>query len=199
MANPTKPTSSKFQTQLQSLSDGLGNNVAPTVTSFPVAGATLSRAEVITKLKAALIIFAAVLTTRDAYRAAVAAKAAAAGNARILYDAIIAYLKLVLGPNAQATLSALGVAPPKVRKAATAETKAIANVKRNATRTARGIKGKKQRSSITATPQPTLQVLDGQGQPLTVPVAPPASSPTTLPTPPVSPTTSPPGTSTPKV
>ena len=71
MATNKNSNGTKFQTLVQNVSDGLGNNVAPLVTSFPILGTTYSRAEVISKLKALLVIFVAVSTTRDAYRAAV--------------------------------------------------------------------------------------------------------------------------------
>ena len=171
MATNNNPNSTKFQTLVQKVSDGLGNNVAPLVTSFPLLGTTYSRTEVISKLKALLVIYVAAATTRDAYRAAVVAKRAASVSGRAFVEAVIAFLKLTLGPNAQAALSSLGIAPPKVRKAASAETKAIAKAKASATRKARGIMGKKQRSTITANPQPTFHVLDGTGQPLSTPVA----------------------------
>ncbi len=149
------------------------------MTSFSILGTTYSRAEIISKLKALLVIFVAVSTTHDAYRAAVATKRAASTSGRVFVEAVIAFLKLTLGPNAQTALSGLGIAPPKVRKAASAETKAIAKAKATVTRKARGIMSKKQRSTITATPQPTLQVLDAHGQPLSAPTASPAVAPPT--------------------
>jgi hypothetical protein len=137
----------------------------------------MTRAQVTSNLKAFLLLYSAVTQTKHPYLAAIEAPKAAEASAHAFYTAVVAFLKMILGPKNQAQLAAFGIAAPQARKAPTAETRAIANAKAQATGKARGPVSKKQRQAITATPQPTVQVLGADGAPLASPATPPPTTP----------------------
>ena len=179
MTTNTRNNVSKFQSGMQKLADGLTTNTSSNLATLPLLGTAMTRAEVVSKLKAFVLLYAAVMQTKQPYLSALEARKAAEASAHAFYAAVVACLKLILGPNNQAQLAAFGIAQPKAKKAPSAETRAIAKVKAQATRKARGTVGKKQRQAITATPQPTLQVLGADGQPLASGAAAPAATPST--------------------
>ncbi len=177
MATKTVGNVTKFQSSMQKLADGLTTNTSGNLATISLLGTAMTRAEVISKLKAFLLLYSAVTQTKQPYVSAIEARKAAEASAHAFYTAVVAFLKLILGPNNQAQLAAFGIAPPKAKKAPSAETRAIAKVKAQNTRKARGTVGKKQRQAITATPQPTVQVLSAAGQPLASPTTTPPATP----------------------
>ncbi len=181
MASSKSNSPSKFQVEVQTMINGLTNDVPSTLTSMIVSGTTLTIAEVIAQFNAILQILTNVSQTKLAYTAAVAARKAGLVADRAFYANVVAYLKQVFGTTNQAQLAAFGVNPPKERAKPSSTTRAIATAKAAATRAARGTKGKKQKLAITATAQPSLQVLGPDGQPLQAAVATPSSDTSSTP------------------
>ena len=173
MALPTSNQPSKFQSQLATAASGLTSTSNALLNSLVILGASMSKAEIIAKLNAWLPLFAAVLTARQAYTTAVAARQAALPAMHAFFASFESALKQALGPSNLAQLAAFGITPPKARKQASPETKAIAKVKSAQTREARGTMGKKQKLAISGTPEMTVQILGPDGQPVE------ASSPST--------------------
>jgi hypothetical protein len=67
-----KPTAT--QTKLVQAATGLPGTNLPLLNSLVILGVSVAKADLITKLKTASALYAAVLTTRQAYRAAVKAR-----------------------------------------------------------------------------------------------------------------------------
>ncbi len=183
MSKASNKTPSKFQTELQGLADGLSSSASTLLSSMVVLGNSLSKAEVIAKLRTFIGLFTAVTQARAALVGAVAARKAALLTVRGFYEGVVGNVKQVIGPGNVTALAAFGIVPPAQRKAASPEVKAIAKAKAAATRKARGTMGKQARQAITVNPEPTLQIT-GVG-----PATPTASTPA-----PASPTASPAGT-----
>ena len=183
MALPTPNQPSKFQSQLATAASGLTSTSNALLNSLVILGASMSKAEIIAKLNAWLPLFAAVLTARQAYTTAVAARQAALPAMHAFFASFESALKQALGPANLAQLAAFGVTPPKARKQASPETKAIAKVKSAQTRQARGTMGKKQKLAIRGTPGMTVQILGADGTPIgasgpsTAPAAPSSAPP----------------------
>ena len=169
MATPKNATESAFQVEVTNLASGFTNNTSSILSSLVVDGVSMNRAEIITTLEVLLSLLAAVLQTKQAYAAAVAAKKAGLLTGRPFVVSLVLALEQTLGAANQAQLSAFGILPPKQRTQPTAERKAIAKAKGQATRQARGTMSKKQKQAITATPEPTLQILGPGGKPLLSP------------------------------
>jgi hypothetical protein len=159
MSNPTNTTTTKAQSHLETLADGLSANTSPLLSSLVVLGTTLSKGEVISKLRGWLSLYVAVVQAKQAYVTAVVARKAAEVTLHAFVHSLEITLKQLLLPNNANMLASLGVAAPKPRKPVSAATRALANAKSKATREARGIKGKRQRGQITVGTQPQLQVV----------------------------------------
>ena len=157
---------SQLQAKLDGAAAGLTSSNLSLLNSLVILGISMSKAEIITKLKAYSLLFTAVINARQAYAAAVKARKGSMGQILPFYTSFVAALKQALGPNNEGLLAGFAISPPKVRKAASPETKAVAKVKAKATRQARGTMGKQQRLAITATPTMTVQVLGPDGQPV---------------------------------
>ena len=200
MATTKKTSSTSFATELQTLINGLTNNMPSGTKSMNVGGSSLTIVQVVAQLTTALALITAVTQTKAAYAAAVAAKKAGLAAARVLYENVVANLKQMFGLTNQTQLAAFGINAPKARAKPTSETKAIAHAKALATRQARGTKGSKQKLAVTTTTQPTLQVLIPNGSSSSTPsstqaapVAPAAStrSPAEAPAAPAAPAATP--------
>ena len=195
MATTKTNSPSKFQVEVQDMINGLTNAVPSTLRSMSVGGNSMTIADVLAQFQAILQVLTTVTQTKLAYTAAVAARKSGLATDRAFYANVVANLKQLFGATNQAQLSAFGIQPPKAKAKPSTTTRAIATVKAAATRKARGTMGKKQKLGITAIPQPTLQVLGPNGQPLeaagttpapgTTPaaVAPPAAAPAAAGTP----------------
>ena len=155
---------SRFLVELQNMLNGLTNPASSSLSTLSIGGSSLTLAAVIAKLKAFLVLFTAVAQTKQAYAAAVAARKAGLLIAHPFYVNLVNSLKQIIGDTNQAQLAVYGISPPKARAAPSLETRTIAKAKAQATRKARGTMGKKAKLSITATPQPSLQVFGADGQ-----------------------------------
>ena len=175
MTAPSTPTPSKTQVKLTTMADGLAGSSYSLLNSLVVLGATLAKAEIISKLRAYIALYVAVAQAKASYTSAVASRTAAEATLHAFYNSLVIALNQALGGNTNLLLT-LGIAPPKARKAASSATKAIANEKRKQTRQARGIMSKKQRQAISATPTPQVQVI-GLGSPAAPLAAPEATAP----------------------
>jgi hypothetical protein len=180
MSNATNKTPSKFQTELQGLADGLSNSSSTLLSTMVVLSASLSKAEVIAKLRTFIGLFTAVTQARAALVGAIAARKAALLTMRGFYEGVVGNVKQVIGPGNLTALAAFGIVPPAQRKAPSPEVKAIAKAKAAATRKARGIMGKQARQAITVNPEPTLQIT-GAGLETTTMATPAPVSPTASP------------------
>jgi hypothetical protein len=157
---------SKLQTELDGAAAGLISSNLSLLNSLVILGVSMSKAEIITKLKAYSLLFTAVTNARQVYAAAVKSRKGSMADILAFYHSFVTALKQALGPNNEGLLPGFAVSLPKARNAASPETKAIAKVKAKATRQARGTMGKQQRLAITATPSMTVQVLGPDGQPV---------------------------------
>jgi hypothetical protein len=183
MATTKSNTSSKFLTEIQDMVNGLTNSVPSTLKSMSVGGDTMTIAEVLAQFQGILQVLNTVSQTKLAYTAAVAARKAGLVADRGFYANVVANLKQIFGSGNQAQLAAFGIQPAKPRSKPSTTTRAIATAKAKATRVARGTMGKKQKAAITTTPQPTVQVLGADGQPLDTAPTPAGSSTPVAPTP----------------
>jgi hypothetical protein len=99
----------------------------------------------------------AVVAAQAAARDAVAAERAQAPALDVVIDAFEAFVRFTFGEKAS-ILSAFGLAPHKVPAPKTAEEKAVATAKRNATRAARGTTSDKQKQTVKGNVTATLVV-----------------------------------------
>ena len=106
-------------------------------------------AELQQKLQSLLAPFQAAVDTHSAWMTALADRNDAVLPTQAFMSAFYVALPQYLGPN-NADQSKFGKKPPKARAPLTAEQKAAATTKRNATRAARHIMGPKQRKAIKA-------------------------------------------------
>ncbi len=95
-----------------------------------------------------------------------------------LLNAIVAFIKANFGADATA-LADFGLEPSKARTPMTAEAKAVAAAKREATREARGEVGAKKKKALKGNVTATLVVTPAASAPTASPepTAPPATSP----------------------
>ncbi len=176
MATTKKTTSTSFTTEIQDMITGFTTSLPSSIRSMLVGGVSMTNAQVLAQFQSILQMLNLVATTKQAWKAAVSAKKAAMAPARTFYSNVEVILRQALGTN-QALLAAFGIKPPKTRTKPTSTTKAIAHAKALATRAARGTKGTKQKAAITTTPQPTVQILGPDGQPLGSTAAPGPATP----------------------
>jgi hypothetical protein len=191
MSTSKNKAPAKLETELEGMIGGLSNTGFTLLSSMMILGASLSKAEVIVKLKAYLQLITAVDAARQAYLAAVVARKAKAADTHAFLEGLVTLVKQAVGPTNQGQLATFGILPPAPRKAPTPETKAQAKLKAAATRQARGTKGKRQKLAIKASPavaQPGAGVGAGPNVPATssAPLAPaaaetPAPSPSSTP------------------
>jgi len=152
----------------QKLIDGLEKHVT-IVPSLFIGGQTLKNADVVQKLQQFIVTANAANSTRVTWQAAVSADRTVRAANRQFVDDLKQTLRAMFSGQME-TLADFGLT---VRKSATPKpgTKVTAAAKAKATRTARGTKGKKQKSVIKG-------VLAPQATPaVPVPVASPAAAP----------------------
>jgi hypothetical protein len=114
---------------------------------FPVAGSTLTAAQVIAELQQLVALRDAVNAARAVTTAKVALETAQAPALRAFMSAIVQFVRTAFGTQADA-LADFGLPPKKVRAPLTVEQKAAAAAKREATREARGTKSAKAKKGI---------------------------------------------------
>jgi hypothetical protein len=123
-----------FAALLATLVTGI-NTVLPGIDPFDVDGVTVTRADLLARIQAALAAITAVKAARTALSSAVATQVAALADARALRSAVKATAQAKLGKKNPA-LQNLGFAPNRTPVTTTA-TKAEAQVKKAATRKAK--------------------------------------------------------------
>jgi hypothetical protein len=139
-----------------------------------VGGVTYTVSALTLLLQSFVDLREAVDATRAAARAKVQAENAQAPTLRKVVSAYVAYVKARFG-NTPDVLVDFGIAPHKERTPMSAEQKAAAVAKREATRAARHIMGKNQRKKVTAPVRVTLTTTPlAEPQPI---VAAPAPAP----------------------
>jgi hypothetical protein len=156
------PTST--QTKLDQAAAGLTGSNLSLLNSLVILGVSVSKADLITKLKTASALYGAVLTARQAYQAAVNARKAGAAQILPFYAAFVIALKQALGPTNEGLLPSFGVDIPKERQQPSAGIKALAAAKAQATRKVRGTMSKQQRQAIPAASGLTMQIVGAEAQ-----------------------------------
>jgi hypothetical protein len=164
MATRTSKGPSVLYIALSAAVSGLTSSTLVVLNTLMILGTTMTKADIINRLKSYLQLYMAVTQAKQAYTTAVAARKAAEVEMKGFYDGFVSALKQALGPANVGALPTFGVAQPKARTQASPETKVIAKAKSEATRKARGTMGSSERQGITASPEPSVRVL-GLGQP----------------------------------
>jgi hypothetical protein len=131
----------------QSLIDGFLKHAATLVTLL-VAGSTVKTSELVAVLQARIAAIKLALSTKAAFMAAVAAAHAEIANTAKLVSGARQALKVAFAGQVD-TLADFGLKPPKPRTPLTAEQKAEAVAKAQATRKARHTMGAKEKAKIT--------------------------------------------------
>jgi hypothetical protein len=116
------------------------------VDPIAIDGSALPRTELLDRFQGALNAIAAVKTARTALSQAVASQKAATAQAMTLRSGVKRFLQTKYGPKSP-KLQDFGFTPVRVAKTAV-KTKAQAKVKAQATRIARGTRGRKQKALI---------------------------------------------------
>ncbi len=146
---------------------GLRREFPPSTESVRFGGRSMSSGEMVALIQSTLDTFEAVHQAEGAFRQAVVNRRRAMKGSRSIYEDAVFFLKHQLGKNSP-RLAQFGVALPKDRRPPTAEAAAISRAKAAATRKARGTLGKRQRLALGRPPEPVLQVLGADRQPLRV-------------------------------
>jgi hypothetical protein len=146
MTNPNNTRNDQMAAD-QALADGLTQN-AKQIGILTVGSQPYKAADVAKVLQARIAAQKAVIAAEGTLHGAVAAARTQLASSRALIKAVKQALRIMFSDDVT-TLAALGLEPNK-EPAPTVATKAAAQVKAKATRTARGTKGKKQKLAITA-------------------------------------------------
>jgi hypothetical protein len=118
----------------------------------------------------------AVDASKAATKAKIEAERAQAPSRRGVVSAFVAYVKATFG-NSPDLLADFGLSPRKARTALSAEQKAVAVAKRDATRAARHTMGTKQRKGVKGSVKVTVTKTPlAEPQPIAVPTAPSGAS-----------------------
>jgi len=139
--------------------------------------------DVVTNLEEIVTNRAAVTTAKAAAKAKVAQENAKMPALLGLLRALVAFIRVNFGADA-AALADFGLEPPKARTPMTAEQKAVAAVKREATRQARGTVGPRAKKGVKGNVQARLVVTPASAEPASVAPAPSAEPATPPATPP---------------
>jgi hypothetical protein len=145
--------------------------------TFGGGATTVTVDETIANLKAIVDNRAAVTAARGAAKAKVADENAKLSTLLTFMRELLGFIKFTFGADPEA-LGDFGVASPKARKPMTAEEKAIAAVKREGTRKARGVTGARKRKGVKGGVSATLVVTPAPAAPAPAPepTAPPAAA-----------------------
>ena len=125
-------------------------------------GATRTVTALTGLLKSYVDLREAVIASQAATKTKVATERAQTPSLLALIRGYVAYVKVTFGAQADA-LADFGLAPPKARTPTTAEQKAVAVAKRQATRSARHTMGKNQKKDVKGAVQATLVVTPDSG------------------------------------
>jgi hypothetical protein len=148
--------------------------------ALPVGTSTMTVAAVLGQLQTIVDNRAAVVAAQATAKAKVAAEKAAMPALNVILHAFVAFIRFTFGSDPEA-LADFGLAPHKVPAPQTAEQKAVAAAKREATRKARGTTSAKQKKSVKGNVTAALVVTPATPAPAEAPVAPAAPAATTQP------------------
>lgn len=135
----------------------------------PLGGVTMTIADATAKLQTVVDDRTAVVAAQATAKNAIAAEEAATPALDPLISAFEAFVRLTFGSDAGA-LADFGLEPHKVAAPLTAEQKAVAAVKREATRKARGTTSAKQKQTVKGNVTAALVVTPGPAAPAPAPV-----------------------------
>jgi hypothetical protein len=167
-------------TRAGSLITGMKAKFPNGAATLEVGGVTITVDGTIANLQALVDNRAAVTATRAAAKAKVAEENAKMPTLLAFMRALVNVIRASLGTDA-AALAVFDLEPPKARVPMTAEEKAVAVAKRDATRAARGTTGPRKRKTVHGNVHATLVVTPAAPEPATAapaPNAPPAAPPT---------------------
>lgn len=151
----------KFELELTQMDAGIVKDV-PTGTKLMISGTSMTQAQIDSKLKGYLATIQAADAAKQQYLASVTARRSITAEARDFYLQLKKVITAYFGSQSP-QLDDFGLKPAKAKAASTA-TNAVAVAKRNATRAARGTKGKKQKAKINPnvnTPSSVMVGSDG--------------------------------------
>ncbi len=137
----------------------------PATANVVLAGQAVAPAQLISQLESILTLLSQVRDAQAAAHEAVVNRQNQSQGWHALLDEVVQAVKAQLGPRSP-QLAQFGIAPKKSGATLTPEQKLVAAAKRQATRAARGTKGKRQRSLIVVGGRPTVQILGPDGKPL---------------------------------
>jgi hypothetical protein len=164
----------KMEANVQAMLQGI-STVLPARSSLPIPGSTaLTQASIVTTLNGYLGLYQAVDQGKQTLATAQQARKTSAAPIHQYMQQLAEGLRAQLGKSSP-QLAQFGLKPSGTPKTPSPETKALANVKRQQTRSARGIMGKDQRSQISATPGYSLVILGPNGQPVSSSAGSPAA------------------------
>jgi hypothetical protein len=159
-------------TQVKQLILGIGKHYPDGSQSIPVGGATFTVTALTQLMQDFVDQRAAVETAKAAVQAKVGTERSRAPSQLAVIRAFETIVRGTFGNSAD-VLADFGLAPPKARVPMTAEQKAVAAVKREATRAARHTMGKNQKKAVKGAIDATLVVTPAAGS---TPTAAPGSN-----------------------
>lgn len=159
--------------QVKQLITGVNKHFPNGSQELPVGGVTTTVTGVTGVLQAFVDNRTAVEVSKAALKAKVETERVQAPNQLAVIRAFEAVVRSMFGNSAD-VLADFGLAPLKVRTPLTAEQKAVAAAKRNATRTARHTMGTNQKKSVHGSITAQLVVTPVATSPVSTPVASPA-------------------------
>jgi hypothetical protein len=140
------------EAQFEALKDGINTKLAD-VTTFILGKQTFARADLMTRIQARIDAFEATRTARKQWQAAVASEKALQAQVAPLRASLKKYLQARFGAE-DPEMQSFGFSQAKTpQRTVAAKSAAVENAQ--ATRAARGTKGKKQRLAIKAAPART--------------------------------------------
>jgi len=167
----SKKTKQNETARAQQLIAGLQKHFA-NVASLTFASASHTTAEITSGLQTLVNLRKAVDDAKAASKAKLAAEAAQAPALLARMDDFASFVKVTFAKSPD-VLADFGLKPKKVPTPLTAEQKAAAKAKRDATRKARGTRGSRQKKSVKgAVAGVVITPIDGAGKPVESPNAP---------------------------
>ncbi|HUB08653.1 MAG TPA: hypothetical protein VMB50_16725 [Myxococcales bacterium] len=177
LTQPKSVAPAKLEADLQDMDAGVLKDI-PAKTSLTIDGSAITGTQIDTKLKGYLTTIQAADAAKQQYLAAVTARRAITAEARAFYLQLKKAVTVLFGAQSP-QLDDFGLAPAKAKTAKTSGQNAVSLAKRQATRAARGVKGKKQKAAINPNVVTPSVVVSPDG---TVQAAPaPAATPTAAP------------------
>jgi hypothetical protein len=152
-----------FYNLLKKLVAGLGSLI-PAATKLSLNNVAYTGASLVAAFTNYVTLYESVASSKNQYQVAVKQLQAATPGARSLFKALSSYLRGQFGTG-NPQLAQLGI-KTGARKPASPTVKVAASTQGLATKKARGIIGKKQRSAIPAAGKVTVQLLGPDGNPI---------------------------------